>query len=246
MDEDFGTYAGGSYRAVSMFNKGRRHILAPGRAGLPSRRRDISRSLSISLDSPTTPFRFSFSFKRDGGSRELDKLSQSFKGRREIELLHAYCIMHLRRAGHPPDAVSVFHKIWDNYPNEMVELLDARWLISAMTTLGDHGKNPAQRIAGSMFSIFFGMMKLYEWERIVSNPKIGYSRKMQSHRMPLGIPPYSLKNGDLDYGIIARLHNAADEDQVTRIIGHHLLALLNFDAENIFRRIQIERAKIAK
>lgn len=243
-EDDFGTYAGGSYRAVTMYSKGRRPISAPGRAGLPSIKRDISISKSLILESPSIPFSFSFSFKRDGGSRELDKLSQLFKGRREIELLHAYCIMHLRREFHPPEAASNFHKIWDTYSNDMIELLDVRWLISAMTTLHDHGKNPAQRMAGGMFSAFFSMIKLYEWERRVSKSSNIYTKPWQIHDMPLGMSAYSLKRGDLDYSIIARLHIAAEGDIVTKTIGHHLLALLNFDKNNIFRRIQVERKKL--
>lgn len=47
----------------------------------------------------------------------------------------------------------------------MFEHLDPRWLVSAITTFGDHGSTEVQRRVGQSMTVLFGAMKLYESER---------------------------------------------------------------------------------
>lgn len=237
-----GTYLGGSYGAVQMYNRRRRMVRGFRRAGLPTQDQDLSSCITTNVELTNDKFTFSFYRKRDGDSPELQRLAKEFIGCKEIALLNAYCIMHLRRQSAPIEAKETFHKIWENYARELINLLDIRWLISTMTTFGDHGKTVEQKVAGSMFTVFFGMMKLYEWERIVSRPPPRYFRPAASHTMPLGISSFSMKFGDLDYNLIARLHLAADADPLMSEIGHHMLAMLNSDESNIFRRLSKVKA----
>lgn len=235
--EEQGTYLGGSYGAVLMYNRRRKPVFGQKRRGLPSVDRDISSCLTATIISSDNTFKFSFWDEGDGNSPALQKLYAKFLDQREIVLFHAFCVIHLRRKKSPPEALFFFHKLWDHYGDQLSELLDVRWLISAMTTFSDHGKNSDQRVAGSMFCIFFGMLKLYEWERLISKPPGKYFRVREGDKMPIGLSGFSLKRGDLDYNLIARLHEAADKDHVMQKIGHVLLHHLNYDDRNIFRRL---------
>lgn len=85
-------------------------------------------------------------------------------------MLHAYCMAHLRRRRQPPAARKLFLRLWREHPHDLLDLLPPRWLISALATFADHGENETQRVTGAVFNVFFGMMKLYEFERRIVTP----------------------------------------------------------------------------
>lgn len=112
-----------------------------------------------------------------------------------------------------------------------------------MTTFGDHGVNEAQRRAGAVFNMAFGLIKLYEYERRISVSTDRYIYGTNTDPMPISLDGFSTKTGDLDFNLLARLHHVTLGDPLTEEIGQALLYKLNHDEYNIFRRLAVVKDK---
>lgn len=96
---------------------------------------------------------------------QLLLLKQAHDGRPEILLWHALAISYLRRdTPHTTKARALFFKIWDEQPEWMAENLNGRWLISALQTFSDHGRNAEEVRCGSVGYVYGSLIKVYECE----------------------------------------------------------------------------------
>lgn len=185
----------------------------------------------------------------NNGQRKIYQLLAELQGRSELAVLHGLTISHLRKRAFPEHAPRLFHRLWSEQGDHLLKQLDARWLVSAVTTFGDHGMTPVQRATGLAMTALFGMMKLYESERLYSGkaPDQPFALKGKARaRLPLQMDAYSLVNGGLDANLIARLWQEAEGDAVIRPLAHHLLDLLIHDEGGVFRRLAVMGARKAR
>ena len=76
---------------------------------------------------------------RSSYARKLRDLSEEFDGLPELMLLHGLLIAHLRRRSAPDHTAALFLRLWAEEADWFLARLDVRWLVSAITTFGDHG-----------------------------------------------------------------------------------------------------------
>ncbi|MEM6375724.1 MAG: hypothetical protein AAF686_05745 [Pseudomonadota bacterium] len=152
--------------------------------------------------------------------KKLTEIENEFLGQSKLLALHAILIAVLRPDAPPETAVSLFQRVWKEQGAFLLDHLDFRWKMSAMTTFADHGANVEHRTLGMGLSILLDTIKLYESERRRS----GQSARRLSERDPdarlaslaFGMDPYYFRNGDLDRNMLSRLWLLSEEDEVLR------------------------------
>jgi len=179
------------------------------------------------------------------------ELEDEFEGRSYLLLVHALTIAVLRRENPPPQAAILFQKMWANKSDTLLEALNTRWIISALTTFADHGVNEAQRRLGTSMTIMMGMIKFYEAERSLTGlPLHRPSRRdrktkdgSKTQKLGMGMERYSLLKGDVDRNVLLRLWADTKSDEVIAAPARHLLERLNADRKNAFRRMMLLRER---
>lgn len=185
------------------------------------------------------PFHSAFQRKRHALRKELT-------GKSELCYLNALLIAHLRKREVPPHAAALFQRLWREQGAHLITALDARWLVSSVTTFGDHGTTVVQRSVGLALNVLFGTMKLYETERLYSGlpPDRAYSLdNRQRSPLAMEMDAYSLTSGGLDVNMLGRLWTEAEGDPVIAPLAHHLLDALLRDERTVFRRLRIMRQR---
>ncbi|MDX5401774.1 MAG: glycosyltransferase family 2 protein [Rhodobacterales bacterium] len=175
-------------------------------------------------------------------ARKLRDLSEEFAGQPELLLLHGLLIAHLRRRSAPDHTAALFQRLWAEEAEWLLARLDARWMVSAITTFGDHGATEVQRRLGQTLSVMFGMMKLYETERLFApaDPDRAHVwRKGGLQPLALQMDPYGFGGGGLDVNMLGRLWQDAGTDPVLAPLARHLLELLIRDPRTVFRRLRL-------
>lgn len=234
------TYAGG-YDAVLRQMEGRRdpftfqddEALPPGDCDLKSLRSEIVGALPVALKKSKSTFGY-----------KCRELNEEFYGRPRLCYLNGLLIANLRRRDQPPQCAPLFRRIWAEEHAFMLSQLDARWLVSSVTTFADHGATEAQRRVGHALTVLFSTMKLYETERLFSGhaPDEPFPwRRKTSNALPLQMDPYAVTGGGLDVNMLGRLWDDAAGDEVIAPLAHHLLRALNADGRNVFRRLRLMR-----
>ena len=242
------TYPGGIAALLTQM-EGRRDPMdyAPGE-GLPPPDLDLAPLATQTVPDPDAdpaecgPFRSSYHRKRHALRKEL-------AGRSELVFLNALLIAHLRRRRWPDHAPALFQRLWAEQGAALLDQLDPRWAVSAVTTFGDHGLTPAQRSVGLALSVLFSTMKLYESERLYSGqpPDQPFALEhRQRGRLPLDMDPYALAHGGLDVNMIGRLWLEAEEDPVIAPLAHHLLERLIAEPRGLLHRLARMRADLSR
>ncbi|MFD1882098.1 hypothetical protein [Paracoccus pacificus] len=113
------------------------------------------------VEKPTDPepkSRFDFADQKT-------KLQYRFAGQSLLLFYQGLSISYLRRrTPYTQKAASIFFKIWDEQGDWVASQLNPRWLISALQTFADHGRNAAEVRAGSIGFLYGSMIKVYETE----------------------------------------------------------------------------------
>ena len=236
------TYPGGINAIIAQYEARRAplpdsHVLPPAEADL------AALAASPVTDPAQGPFAPPFA---DNLQRKTYQLREELQGSSELTVLHGLTISHLRKRAFPDQAPLLFQRMWAEQADHLLGQLDARWLVSAVTTFGDHGATPIQRSTGLALTALFGMMKLYESERLYSgkSPEKPFpvTDRIKA-KLPLQMDSYALVGGGLDVNLIARLWQEAEGDAVIRPLAHHLLDLLIHDPAGVFRRLAIMAAR---
>lgn len=173
-------------------------------------------------------------------ARKLRELSDEFDGLPQLLRLHGLLIAHLRRHSAPDHTAALFLRLWAEEADWLLARLDARWLVSAITTFGDHGATETQRRLGQTLSVMFGMMKLYETERLYApaDPDRPFDwAKRRQQPLALQMDAYAMGGGGLDVNMLGRLWQDAGTDPVLAPLARHLLDLLIHDPRTVFRRL---------
>ncbi|WP_353474613.1 glycosyltransferase family 2 protein [Salipiger sp. H15] len=186
---------------------------------------------------------------RSGHHRKRHALRRELAGRSELVFLNALLIAHLRKRAFPAHAPALFQRLWTEQGTALLAQLDPRWLVSSVTTFGDHGLSLVQRSVGLALTTLFGTMKLYESERLYSglpaDRPFGLDGRDRGP-LPMEMDGYSLSGGGLDVNMIGRLWREAEGDPVIRPLAHHLLELLISDERTVLRRLMTMRQRQAR
>ncbi len=178
---------------------------------------------------------------RSGHLRKWLELAAEFENQPELLHLHGLLIAHLRKTEQPPHTAALFIRLWAEEHAFLLEHLDPRWLVSALATFADHGATETQRRIGHAMTVLFGMMKLYESERLYSGFRPDQEFKLKrlvASKLPMNMDRFALMGGGLDVNTLAPLWVSAAEDSVLQPLVHTLLNQLNTDPGSIFRRLQ--------
>ncbi|WP_170375611.1 hypothetical protein [Ruegeria atlantica] len=238
-DLDQENYPGGFYSVMRHLERKEVPYRDPQRV-LPPPGVDLSELAQTPVEKPDPDA--SFDHKQDA-RRKYHALQQEFSGQSLLHLVHAMCIALLRRHPSPAEARALFLRMWREKGSELARDLPVRWLISSATTFADHGETLDQRLGGQGLYLLYDLIKLHDSERRVSLRPNDQAFDMQGekhHDVPLafGMAGYSLRNGDLDRNLLARLWRHAENDAVLRPLGYRMLKLVMYDPRSIFGRIQ--------
>ncbi|WP_417523841.1 glycosyltransferase family 2 protein [Marinovum sp.] len=183
---------------------------------------------------------------RSSNRRKLLEIREELAGTSELCALHGLLIAHLRKSDQPPQTAALFRRLWAEEHEHLLAQLDPRWLVSALTTFGDHGETEVQRRIGQAMTVLFGMMKLYESERRYSGLAADRPFALKGKNrgpLPLEMDAFHLPAGGLDVNMLGRLWVDSGEDAVLRPLAHHLLDLLIHDPRTVFRRLRVMRKR---
>lgn len=231
----------GGFRRVIAQMEGRRAPMtfAPGEA-LPPEDLDFKPLRTRMVRPVEEPFRSS----RSSFAYKLRELTSQFEGEPELLALHGLLIANLRRRDQPPQTAPLFLRLWREEAEFLLDHLDARWMVSAVTTFADHGENEIQRRIGHALTVLFGTMKLYETERLHSGAEPWEAFREQRKRprqLALQMDAYSIHSGGLDVNMLGRLWQDAAQDAVIWPLAQRLLLLLDEDERTVFRRFRTMR-----
>ena len=170
------------------------------------------------------------------------ELQAEFVGQSSLFLVHAMMIAISRRSSPPSSSTNLFQRIWTEKGETLANELPTRWLISAATTFADHGRNGDQRALGMGLTTLFDMIKLHDSERRISgqagNKPFRRDPNVRRATMPFRMAPYSLRGGDLDRVMLARLWQLCERDPVIEPLGIRMLRMVMADRRTIFGRVQ--------
>lgn len=186
---------------------------------------------------------------RSSFHRKQLALREEFTGLSELCCLNALLIANLRKREQPPQTAALFNRLWAEHSDHLIPCLNQRWLVSAITTFGDHGANETQRNVGRSLTVLFGMMKLYESERLYSGVTSDRPFTVVSKArgpLPLEMDQYSVLHGGLDINMLGRLWQEAEGDATVQPLAHHLLDLLIHDERTLFRRLRAMRGRMER
>lgn len=179
-------------------------------------------------------------------SRKRWQIAEEFVGSSELAFLNAQLISNLRKRGQPSHTAALFHRLWLEQSEHLIETLDLRWKVSSVQTFADHGETTVQREVGQALRMLFGMMKLYEFERSFSGlaPDQAFKfGKRARAALPMEMETFSLTNGGLDINILAPVWSMAASDSTICALTNHLMESLNADHRGVFRRLATMREK---
>lgn len=181
-------------------------------------------------------------------ARKYHELATEFAGASQLALTNALLIANLRKRSFPGQAPALFRRIWTEEARLLLAELPSRWLVSSLITFADHGETEADRRIGQSLGMLFSLMKLYEAERQfsgleASRPFSLVGRKISP--LPLDMRPFGLIGGDLEAHLFRPLILEAAKAPVAGPLAEELLARLNRDPGNIFRRLKLMREKRA-
>lgn len=241
------TYPGGAEEILTRWNARRAAFLFKGES-LPPPDADLAalRQARVPPEAAETDA------KRKTWALKRAQIAPEFIDHSELAFLNAQLIANLRRESFPEHAPALFRRLWREEADHLISTLDLRWCVSSAQTFADHGTPGPERELGQSLRMLFGLMKLYEFERLFTGTAPDTPHrfgKRSSAPMPLRMDPYSLNHGGLDVALLAPLFPLADQAPNLGPLARHLLDALNADAGTVFRRIskmKERRANIEK
>ena len=187
-----------------------------------------------------------FVMSASGYGRKWRELRIEFAGKPELCALHGILVANLRRRAAPPHTADLFARLWREEGEFLMQALDLRWQVSAITAFGDAGLTETQRRVGHTLTVLFNTMKLYESERLYSgyHPDTPFTLKGKAREtLPMEMDSFALEGGGLDINMLGRLWQDAQQDVVIQPLAHKLLDDLIHDPRTVFRRLRMMRSR---
>lgn len=245
MSESRRTYPGGAEALIERWNS-RREPFVFYKETLPPLDVDLNELTAEIITKEETKKKPGEPLKGSTYASKRRRVAHEFIGHSRLAYLNALLIANLRRENPPTDCATLFLRLWREQPDHLIQQLNPRWLVSSVMTFADHGKTGNEREIGQAMRMLFGMMKLYEFERLYSGrePRRIWrlARKIEAE-LPMDMEPFSLKNGGLDAALLAPIWKMSLDDPGIGPLACHLLEMLNVDDKNVFRRFSIMRKR---
>lgn len=187
--------------------------------------------------------------RRTTWDRKRVKLAAEFVGKSELAFLNAQLISNLRKRAFPRHAPALFCRLWAEQSDHLLSELDLRWLVSSVQTFAQHGETATQREVGHGLRMLFGLMKLYEFERLFSGrpPQNAFRfRDKSDGHLPFQMESFSLERGGLESSLLAPLWTRALNDGTIAPLVDYLMTELNRDPGLVFRRLRLMRDRRAE
>lgn len=175
------------------------------------------------------------------------QIAAEFIGKSQLCLLNGSLIATLRKREWPDRAPALFSRLWAEHSEHLLGALDMRWKVSSITTFSEHGQTESQRRLGQSLSTLFGMMKLYESERLFTGlpPSEAHRRGNRCNTpLPLEMEAYSIRNGGLDVNLLGPLWEDAQHDDVVGPLAENLLETLVGSSDTVFARMASMRRRM--
>lgn len=183
-------------------------------------------------------------------ARKVYDISPEFEGQPEMHLLHAMVIAISRHNDPPPEAMTLFFRMWEEQHPWMIKTLNSRWKVSALKTFADHGKTDVDRNAASMLVILISMMQLYESERLWSGKRpiqLFNWNKRRQQKVALGLNPYPVRSGDMERNLLMWVWETAEKTSPgLHPLCTNMLTLINRDRRTLFRRIRRHKLELGE
>ncbi|MEB3255096.1 MAG: hypothetical protein VKJ05_01780 [Synechococcaceae cyanobacterium] len=141
-------------------------------------------------------------------AEQLEMLAAGFVGECALVWLHAALNVALRRGLQPPRNARRLLDLWAGHADLLLELLDARWLISACDSFADHHPDPAQAALAASASFLVNTAKLYETERLATAPPQGgapFPAAVPFQEIFDGLTTFLPERGDMVANLVDRL-----------------------------------------
>ncbi|MCW9044279.1 MAG: hypothetical protein OQK05_13140 [Pseudopelagicola sp.] len=240
MSSDNETYPGGLNALLGRYNSRRDPFDFTGES-FPPGDIDLAALTMAKVTEDATRKQKGAANPRSAWANKRRAIAQEFVGNSELAYLNALLISSLRKSSAPDGAAALFLRLWHEQHAHLIDVLDIRWKVSSIMTFADHGGTDVQRQVGQALRMLFGLMKLYEFERLYSgfDPQtpFGFSRKKRVP-LPLNMDQYSLRAGGLDSNLLAPVWELAMTDPGIAPLANHLMEELNRDPGTVFRRIR--------
>ncbi|MBR0651099.1 hypothetical protein GXW78_15605 [Roseomonas terrae] len=158
-----------------------------------------------------------FGARRPDFFEHVNELRSEFIDRSELLVVHAGCVVALRRRLAIDHFQPLYLRLWREQHGFLLHELSLRWLVSACDTLADIGESPVQRALALSGSVLANSMKLTETERRRTDAT-GAAAAAQGSRGPDGSLFDGMTmfrpGGDMIHNLFRRLARVATLDDV--------------------------------
>lgn len=243
MDDFDLTYPGG-LTAMSDRWASRRAAFVFYKESLPPLDADLAAMARETVAQTATTWQPGEPKKNSTWARKRRDIATEFVGASQLSYLNAMLIANLRREAFPVGTEKLFIRLWAEQSDHLIKTLSMRWKVSSIITFADHGANDVQRQVGQALRMLFGMMKLYEFERLYGGIEPAHPwafGKKKKSKLPMDMEHFSLKSGGLDISLLVPVWEMAASDPVIAPLACHLMEALNQDAGTVFRRLAVMR-----
>ena len=155
---------------------------------------------------PAVPFG-----RRTDLSDQLEMLAEGFVGECGLVWVHAALNVALRRGVQSERNARRFLALWQGHADLLLELLDARWLISACDSFADVHPDPDQAALAASASFLVNTVKLYETERQGAPgapPASPFPAAVSFRELFDGLTTFLPERGDMVANLVVRLEAA--------------------------------------
>jgi hypothetical protein len=142
---------------------------------------------------------------------QLEMLADGFVGECALVWLHAALNVALRRGLQSERNARRLLALWQGHGDLLLELLDARWLISACDSFADLHPDPDQAALAASASFLVNTVKLYETERLGppgAPPAPPFPAAVSFRELFDGLTTFLPERGDMVANLVARLDAA--------------------------------------
>lgn len=142
---------------------------------------------------------------------QLEMLADGFVGECALVWLHAALNVALRRGLQSERNARRLLALWQGHGDLLLELLDARWLISACDSFADVHPDPDQAALAASASFLVNTVKLYETERQGAPgapPAPPFPEAVSFRELFDGLTTFLPERGDMVANLVARLDAA--------------------------------------
>jgi len=139
--------------------------------------------------------------------RHFEMLEKEFAGQPAALLYHACLIVQIRRGVQLENSLEKFFALWDQHCERLTSELDSRWLVSALDTFSDHGRNSVEHTTAMAGVLLVNTIKLYETERLVTGQRDNPGPYAEiKGRQPLhdGLTAFVIGEGDMVRNMLER------------------------------------------